>query len=73
MFICMAVLFQISYADMLRRVEPLRNELDSVEREINYNKSKVIHPIFYILVLAITLQNCCILIASCVMIKRRAD
>ncbi|XP_022096690.1 cytoplasmic dynein 1 heavy chain 1-like isoform X2 [Acanthaster planci] len=31
---------QISYADMLHRVEPLRNELDRLEKEANKNKIK---------------------------------
>ena len=33
---------QISYADMLRKVEPLRNELDLVGKEKDLNQGKVI-------------------------------
>ena len=32
---------QISYADMLRKVEPLRNELDLVGKEKDLNQGKV--------------------------------
>ena len=31
---------QINYSDMLNRVEPLRNELDSLESEANVNRQK---------------------------------
>ena len=36
------VLFQVSYVDMLRRVEPLRQELAGVAQEKDHNQSKVI-------------------------------
>ncbi|RWS31185.1 Dynein heavy chain: cytoplasmic-like protein [Leptotrombidium deliense] len=31
---------QLNYADMLKRIEPLRNELKSLESEANHNKAK---------------------------------
>ena len=33
---------QISYAEILRKVEPLRNELDLVGKEKNLNQGKVL-------------------------------
>ena len=33
-------MFQINYADMLKRVEPLRNELKSLEKQADVNKNR---------------------------------
>ena len=39
---------QINYSDMLTRVEPLRNELKSLENEAETNKVRQIsHKLFY--------------------------
>ena len=38
---------QVSYVEMLRRVEPLRQELLSVEEEKSVNQAKVSNPPFY--------------------------
>lgn len=37
---CLLILYQINYADMLKRVEPLRNELNALENQAEDNRTK---------------------------------